>query len=164
MAAGTNAAQRSSPDDRVDMGPLSGAIGYLIRRAQLAIFEDFITVLDNVGLRPASFSALVIIGRNPGLNQSEVSAALGIQRTNFVTMVDDFERRGLAKRMPFGKDRRSHALQLTDQGRELLNRALKLQKDHETRLSRSLGPGGREQLLSLLGSILADKDNRKGGR
>lgn len=134
----------------VSLGPLPGFVGYALRRAQLAVFEDFIRSLEAVDLRPAYFSVLLVIDVNPGLNQSEVSSALGIQRTNFVAMVGRLEKRGLIVRKPARGDRRSYALYLTDEGKALLERALRLQGAHEEKLARKLGPGGRERLLSLL--------------
>jgi DNA-binding MarR family transcriptional regulator len=132
----------------VDIGPLDNAVGYLLRRAQLAIFDDFIRTFADLGLRPATFSVLVLIDRNPGLNQSEISAALGIQRTNFVAMIDGLETRGLARREPSPADRRSHALTLTPAGRELLAEALALHDRLEARLEEKLGPDGRNALIS----------------
>lgn len=138
----------------VDLGSLPDFIGYALRRAQLTIFEDFIRSLETVGLRPAYFSVLIIIDRNPGLNQSEISAALGIQRTNFVNMADELQKRNLIVRHPSEHDRRSYALYLTREGKVLLDQALELQGEHEERLARKLGPGGREMLLPLLWKLV----------
>ena len=131
-------------------------IGYALRRAQLCVFDDLIQALEEVGLRPAYFSVLFVVSENPGLNQSEVSTALGIQRTNFVTMVDHLEAQGLIVRQPAKKDRRSHALHLTSKGTAVFNRARDIQSEHESRLIEKLGPGGREQLLPLLWRIAED--------
>ena len=49
-------------------------------------------------IRPAQFSVLEVIGRNPGLRQTQVSFALGMKTTNFVPLLDQLERRGLAAR------------------------------------------------------------------
>ena len=137
----------------IDYGPLEASIGYRLRRAQLAAFEGIIEALNEVDLRPGSFSVLLIIGLNPGLKQSQVSAALGIQRTNFVGLLDKLEKKGLATRRRSDGDRRSYALHLTDAGRAILVRALDLQRKHEASLARRLGTGGRERLLSLLDEL-----------
>jgi DNA-binding MarR family transcriptional regulator len=148
--------RRSHPRPRhaarssIDYGALERSIGYRLRRAQLAVFEDVIRIFGEIGLRPGSFSVLLIVGRNPGLKQSEVSAALGIQRTNFVGLVDMLESRGLVVRRPSANDRRSYALHLTSAGETLVARAINLQRRHEAALARKLGPGGREVLLDLL--------------
>ena len=102
------------------MSAIERHVGYLLRRAQLQVFEDVIRALAPLGLRPATYSALVIIDANPGRSQREVASALGIQRPNFVAMMDEFETRGLAERLPSPTDRRSHALRLTERGQSLL--------------------------------------------
>ncbi|MGL4290281.1 MAG: MarR family winged helix-turn-helix transcriptional regulator [Phreatobacter sp.] len=135
---------------RLDMGPLSGLVGYVLRRAQLSVFEDFIKCFEPLGLRPAQFSALVLIDANPGRSQREVAAALGIQRPNFVAMMDQFERRGLARRLRSGTDRRTHALVLTEDGKRLLGEAFEVVAVHEARVTARLGAKGRDALLNLL--------------
>lgn len=144
----------------VDMGDLPHSIGYALRRAQLAVFEDFIASLATLDLRPAQYSVLLIIERNPGLKQSQVSAALGIQRTNFVAMIDELEQRGLARRAPVPNDRRSYALELTPAGRNCVREARRLQARHEERLAAVLGPDGREKLLALLQALTAQASDR----
>jgi DNA-binding MarR family transcriptional regulator len=134
----------------LDMGPLDDLLGYLLRRAQLAVFEDFIKAFAPLRLRPAQFSALIVIDRNPGRSQAEIAAALGIARPNFVAMMDELERRGLAERTSSKTDRRSHALVLTVAGRRLLKRALDVVAKHETRVSRGLGAAERASLVRLL--------------
>ena len=109
-----------------DVGALGQMTGYALRRAQISVFEDFIATIAETGLRPAQFSVLVLLDQTPGLTQSAVAAALGIQRANFVTLINELERRGLARREPSLTDKRSHALQLTDKGQVTLKRAREL--------------------------------------
>ena len=139
--------------DRPKLTVLSGSIGYLIRRAQLAVFDDFIRSFAAVGLRPAQFSVLAIVEENPGLKQSEIAAALGIQRTNFVAMMDELEQRGLATRTPSKSDRRSYAVKLTPEGRALLKQALDLHAAHEARITARIGARSRDELVRLLTAI-----------
>jgi DNA-binding MarR family transcriptional regulator len=145
----------------VDLGELPDAIGYVLRRVQLAIFDDFIRSLASVDLRPSQFSALVVIDRNPGLKQTQVSEALGIKRANFVALVDELEQRGLARRRQVHGDRRSYALELTEAGQACLRAARALQAKHERRIAARLGPGGREALLKFLQALL-DRPLRAG--
>ncbi|WP_207477950.1 MarR family winged helix-turn-helix transcriptional regulator [Arenibaculum pallidiluteum] len=153
--AGRSPEPRGPDDQAVDMGGLATTVGYVMRQAQTRVLEDFSRSLEALGLRPAQFSVLLVIDRNPGLKQSQVSAVLGIQRTNFVAMVDELERLGLALREPVPNDRRSYALVLTDAGRHALAEALRLQALHERRIEEALGASGRETLLRLLGIILS---------
>lgn len=139
----------------VDVGPLAGMVGYVLRRAQLAVFDQLITAFADLDLRPAQYSVLVLLEHAPGLKQSDVAGALGIQRANFVVLFDGLERRGLAQRRPAASDRRSYALHLTGAGADMLARARRLEAEVEARLDARLGPGGRRQLLDLLGRLNA---------
>ena len=102
--------------DEIGLGLLDNAVGYLLRRAQLAVFEDFARRFAALDLSPAQFSTLVAIRANPGKRQSDIAAALGVQRPNFVALMDELERRGIAERVRSGADRRANALQLTPAG------------------------------------------------
>jgi DNA-binding MarR family transcriptional regulator len=98
-------------------------VGYALKRAQLAVFEEAIQGFAKLDLRPAHYSILALVAFAPGRKQSDVAAALGIQRANFVALIDGLERRGLAERRPVPNDRRSHALHLTREGKRVLARA-----------------------------------------
>ena len=87
------------------------------------------------------------------LKQSDVASALGIQRANFVVLFDGLERRGLARRNSAPNDRRSYALYPHGGRREGVGARDELEGQHEQRLDQKLGPGGREQLLELLGKL-----------
>lgn len=154
----SEADKKSTPCDSagqgVDVGPLAGKVGYALRRAQLAVFDEIIAAFAELDLRPAQYSVLVLLEHAPGLKQSDVAGALGIQRANFVALFDGLERRGLARRSPTPNDRRSYALYLTEAGAGVLARAARLDAGLEAGLDARLGPGGREQLLKLLERVL----------
>jgi len=144
------AGEAAPVDHPLDLSSLTGITGYPLRRAQLAVFDDFNRRFASLDLSPAQYSALVAIGDNPGRKQSEIAGALGIQRPNFVAMMDELERRGLAERLRSDADRRSHALVLTQRGNELVARARLAQSQQEEAIARLLGPQGRETLVALL--------------
>jgi len=133
----------------LDLTGLSNAVGYVLRRAQLAIFANFIRRFAETDLKPAQYSVLLVIRNNPGRKQSEIAAALGIQRTNFVAMLDELEARGLAARARSCVDRRSHSVTLTEEGHALLARACSLQAEQEREIAEILGPSGRDTLMEL---------------
>lgn len=139
----------------VDLGPLRDFVGYRLRRAQLSVLTAFESALRELGLSPGQLSVLVVIANNEGLRQSDVCAALGIQRANFTPLLHELEARGFAMRQVLPADRRSNSLRLTQQGREVLARALVLHEGLEKRLSGCLGAGGRAQLVQLLQKLEA---------
>ncbi len=134
----------------VDLGPLPGLIGYALRRAQIAVFEDFHRSMAGEDMRTAQFSVLQVLKHNPGLRQIQVSAALGIKTTNFVPLFDELERRGLAERRPIAGDRRAKGLFLTPSGQEAMRRLEALVAAHEARFVARIGAEGKRQLLGLL--------------
>jgi DNA-binding MarR family transcriptional regulator len=155
-AAGRKTSGAAVPADAgpLQIGELSERLGYLLKRAQLKIFEDFIRCVEPLQLTPAQFSVLLLLDKNPGRNQTEIATTLGILRPNFVAMLDGLESRELCIRIRSTNDRRSHILQLTDKGRAVLARAKKLvATKHEARLSELLGVDNREALLAMLDKI-----------
>lgn len=139
--------------DAIDLGHLSGLIGYMLRRAQLAVFQDFARTYAKFGIRPAQYAVLTIIERNPGLKQKDVSEALGIKRANFVAMCDELEKLGLAMRRQVATDRRSYALHLTRKGELLMKKLHAANREHEARLVGEIGQEGRDRLIPLLAAL-----------
>lgn len=138
----------------VDYGALTGSTGFLLKRVQLAVISDAIATLAPLKLRPAQFSVLVLIDANEELAQSELCAALSIQRANFVAMLDELEARGLTKRCVSKRDRRINTVALTPEGRRVLRLAVEMHAKHEARLLKCLGSKGRSQLAILLGRLI----------
>ena len=137
----------------IDLGPLVGSLGYALRRAQLMAYGEFIATLGEVSLSPGEFGVLTVINQNPGLRPADVCQALGILKTNFVTLLASLEKRNLVERRNSQKDRRTLALNLTAAGVALLRRASTLQAQHEARMVKKLGARGRTQLLDLLNRL-----------
>ncbi|HUE10694.1 MAG TPA: MarR family transcriptional regulator [Steroidobacteraceae bacterium] len=136
-----------------EVGDLDQHVGYMLRRAQLAVFADFIATQRGAVARPGQFSVLSVIGRNPGITQSQLCAALGIKRANLVAVIDHLEELDLARREPSKTDRRSNRLRLTDAGQRTLQIALDDQAEHEARIMNLLGTAGKQALLKQLAKL-----------
>lgn len=136
--------------DALDLGILPGLVGYRLRRAQMALYQDFLAACAPLALRQAQFAVLELLARNPGAAPSAVSAALGIKRTNFVPLFDELARRGLAERRADQGDRRVRGLFLTDAGIRLVARAREAILAHEARFAERLGQADAQALRALL--------------
>ncbi len=145
-----------SPAGEVDLGLLPERLGYALRRAQVAVFQDFHRSMASLDLRPAQYSVLHVIQHNPGLRPSQVAEALGIKRTNFVPLLDELERAGLVERERDPTDGRAITLHLAGEGKALLRKADRAVQAHERRVAKHLEPGGAEHLLRLLGQLAAE--------
>lgn len=128
---------------------LQGLAGYHLRRASRAVQADLARTLKPLGLRMITFSALTVIGENPGLSQSRLAGALDVERPNLVAIIDELAGAGWLRRTPAPEDRRAHALYLTAPGRAHLGRALAAVRAHEDRLFGGLDPAD----LSAIGRV-----------
>lgn len=137
-------------EDAVDLGPLSAMLFLALRRAEAAVLEDLHGGMHAEAMRAHAFATLAVLKRNPGLRQSQVSFALGIQRTNFVPLLDGLEARGLAERRAVPGDRRAKGLFLTRLGAETLARLEAKAQVHEARMRARLGAEDHHRLLALL--------------
>ena len=149
----TSASTSTRDRSAIDFGPLGRRLGYVMRRAQLAIFEDFIATCAAEKIRPGQYAALTIIDCNPGLSQRQVAAVLGIKTPNFVAMVDELEARGLVRRAVLPEDRRRHALLLTAAGRRLVAALHARAEAHEQRLIERVGRQTHQRMFGWLAAI-----------
>jgi len=137
----------------VKLGPLARYVGYALRRAQLAVFASFTSVLSQFDLKPGQFAVLIVIDENPGLRATDVCNALGFQKTNFAPLIRTLEQRGLVRRRSSKHDRRTQTLQLTAHGQRLLTRATKIHKKHERAVAARIGSAGIERLIEQLNAL-----------
>lgn len=137
----------------VHLGRLEQLLGYALRRAQVRVFQDFAAEMNALGLTPGQLGALFLIEANRGLSQSELGAALGIDRSSVVPLIDRLQKRGWVRRAARASDRRAHALELAPAGIALLARLLPRLEAHETRIAADLAPGDRQRLLDLLAKV-----------
>ena len=128
-------------------------VGYRLKRTFNVLRSDLIAVLEPLGLRILTYSALVLIVDNPGLRPSQLADALAIERPNLVVVLDELEQRALIVRRSDQKDRRAHVLTATEAGQRLCARAVAADEAHEAKLLAEVPAVDREVLLSVLGRI-----------
>lgn len=145
--------QNSKPAEKrepVDYGLLPGLIGFNLRRTQIKIFQAFAQTVGRHDVTPGQFGVLEIVNANPGLNQSELGAAMGVDRSTVVAVIDRLEDRDLVVRAPSPKDRRSYALRLSRTGEELLAILQPLVREHDQRAGQCLNDDEQAALISYL--------------
>lgn len=133
----------------LDHGILPGLLGYQLRLAQLAIFRDFERHVGTLGVSPGRVGVLALIAANPGVTQSELARAVGLDRSTMVPLLDGFERRGVLERHR-GADRRTNGLWLTPSGKRLLSEITERIGAHEKRIAARLSRAERARLMTLL--------------
>ncbi|HSD42955.1 MAG TPA: MarR family transcriptional regulator [Burkholderiales bacterium] len=142
----------SAPGDELDHGTLPDLLGYQLRLAQLAVFRDFGATAGDLGASPGRFGMLVLIEANPGVTQSRLARAVGLDRSTMVAVLDQLEGRGFLERRQ-GEDRRTNGLWLTKEGRALLAKMKPRVSAHEDRIAHRLSEEERRTLLALLARL-----------
>ena len=137
----------------VDYGMLTELVGYHLRCAQSAVFDDFMRTMVKDGVTPGQFAVLVLIGSNPGASQSTIAKAIGVERSTMVAVIDGLEERGLVDRRVSKTDKRSYALRLTEEGAALTASLRKRVRDHERRIVSGLSGEEKRTLIGLLRRI-----------
>lgn len=159
MMRAIGAAVCDSPTDDgerpVAPGVLDELVGYRLRRASSLFAHDFARVSAGTGMRQVLFGILAIVAGDPGISQGRVGRALGIQRANMVSLVNELVARGLVRRDAAMGDRRAFALSLTDRGATVMVDALRRIRRHEAELLAGLSAEERATLIALLGRIVA---------
>lgn len=134
----------------VDLGSLDHLVGFHLRLAQLAVFKDFGSRLDALGVTPAIYSVLEVLRRNPGLTQSRLATAVRLERSSMVPLLDKLGRRGLVERRASTTDRRHNHLYLTVAGDDLMQQADRQLEQHEACVCAGLSDAEKRTLLKLL--------------
>ena len=130
--------------------PVTEFAGQLFFRIWRATHTRTADVLGSIGLTPALFAVLNVIGAREGVIQQELGAALGIDRSTMVSLIDQLESSGLARRQPSPTDRRAREIAITPKGRRALQRARVLISEVEDEVLAGLSADERRELLSLL--------------
>ncbi|SMH27785.1 MarR family winged helix-turn-helix transcriptional regulator [Mesorhizobium australicum] len=138
------------PESGLDLTYLESTIGYAIRRAQMAVFQDIYRTFAELNVTTVQFSVLAVVADNPGANQADLASALGVERPRMVPIIDSLEKRGLAKRVASVKDRRHRQIFLTDQGRVLLEELKRRFAEHQQRMLQRLGTDHAQTMLGQL--------------
>ncbi len=132
---------------------LDELLGYSLRRAQVAMFAAFHDATRGMGVTPPRFTALVVIGANPGLSQTVLGNVLGIARSGAMLLASLFEAQGWVERRHRPDDGRAWGLYLTAKGESIVQKMKQRVAATDRKRADVLSPGERRQLLRLLAKL-----------
>ncbi len=142
---------RAPGDDALDDTALRALVGYQLKRADLAMQQNFSRrVGEPFALRQVEFSVLVLLSANDNVKHKQISAALGVAPPNMVAVMSALETRQLITRRQNPADGRSSFWQLTDAGVELERAAMAAVHEMEASHVAELGALGRSELAVAL--------------
>jgi DNA-binding MarR family transcriptional regulator len=124
--------------------------GQLFFRLWRASHTRVAEALKSIGLTPATFGVLNVLGPREGAIQQELSSDMGIDPSTMVSLIDALESAGLAERRRRPGDRRAWEVAITPKGRRTLERARRFATQVEDDVLDGLTAAERRQLLTLL--------------
>jgi DNA-binding MarR family transcriptional regulator len=140
------------PDPSTEVAEFAGQLFFRLWRAS---HTQTAAALQSIGLTPALFAVLNYLQAGEGAIQQQIGSAMGIDPSTMVSLVDQLERAGLAKRRPHPQDRRAREVMITPKGRRTLKRTRELAEEVEGDVLQGLSPAERRQLVTLLRKALA---------
>ena len=141
----------TSPAD-TQVAEFAGQLFFRLWRASHTLTA---AALESIGLTPPLFAVLNFLRARDGAIQQEIGAAMGIDPSTMVALIDELERAGLARRRPHPKDRRAREVLLTPKGRRTVERGRALAREVEADVLQGLASAERRQLLKLLHQALS---------
>lgn len=142
-------------------GPISSDIevaefaGQLFFRLWRASHTRTTDALASLGLTPALFAVLNVLGAREGTIQQQLSSDMGIDPSAMVKLINELEDAGLADRRRRPNDRRAWEVTISPKGRRTLQHARRFASQVEDEVLGGLTATDRRQLLKLLRRALA---------
>jgi DNA-binding MarR family transcriptional regulator len=136
----------------VEVAEFAGQLFFRLWRASHTRTAD---ALNSLGLTPALFAVLNVLGAREGTIQQQLSSEMGIDPSAMVKLINEIEGAGLADRRRRPNDRRAWEVTITPKGRRTLQRARRLVSQVEDEVLGGLTATDRRQLLTLLRRALA---------
>jgi DNA-binding MarR family transcriptional regulator len=152
-AASAKAVRRQAVNVADETYQLEQQIGFVLRRATQRHVAIFAECMDELGLTPTQFSALIKIRDEGSVSQGQLGRLTSMDPTNILGVVQRLTQRGLVSRRPDPDDARSTLLSLTSDGEDLLALAVGRAREATERTLRPLPAAKRKALMALLAKI-----------
>lgn len=124
--------------------------------AFLSLYRD---LLNPLALTPGRMVALSFIESNPGCEQKALAIHLGVNEASAMAVLNRLEAAGLVERRR-GRNKRSNAIYMTDNGELNFERALEIEKNLSAQLFQGMSNADLEVFVSNLDRIFANSKLR----
>ena len=154
-------AQWAAERPDLDASPM-GIVGR-ISRLSLVVEKELEPVFEQWGLNHWSFDMLATLRRAGApyrLSPTELFRSMMVTSGTMTNRIDRLAEKGLVRRVPDPEDRRGILVELTDQGRELIDSALISHVENEARLLQPLSREEQSTLTVLLRKWLSTLEHR----
>jgi DNA-binding MarR family transcriptional regulator len=140
-------------DSGIDYGLLTDLTGFSVKLVWILGRNLLTREFGASDITPHRYSVLEVIGRNPGLQQTQLAAALALTRPGTTLAIDFWEKRGCVERRKIAGDRRSFGVYPTPHGERELARLRKAVRKADAALTADLSEAESRELRRLLRKI-----------
>jgi DNA-binding MarR family transcriptional regulator len=136
-----------------DIGEIADIVGFHIRLAHGATLRHFTETFTDLELTQKQVSVLWLVDDHPDISQSNLAKLMRMDRATTMAIVNRLEARGYLERSAVKADKRKQALNLTDEGRNILQVAKNAIREHEEWLKSRFTDDEVRQLIEMLSRI-----------
>lgn len=143
---------------------LDSVAGHLIRRCQQRAVDLFTDEVGADGPNPRQFAVLISVFQNPGMSQTALVEASGIDRSTLTEVLRRMIGYDLISRSRTPTDQRANALFLTDTGSAMLEGAFEAAERAQARILEPIPETDRTTAINILGAMAGygiNSDNTK---
>jgi DNA-binding MarR family transcriptional regulator len=132
--------------------------GFLLARLGRAVTRQYRSALTPIGLQPRGTSALLALRDEGAMSQQALGAALDIDASNLVVLLNDLEGGGLILRRRDPEDRRRHLVEISKRGSKLVCEVERASMQIEDEFFAGLDADERAALHDLLARVAQSTD------
>ncbi len=127
--------------------------GYLIRLCQQRAVDLFVEEVGVDGPNPRQFSVLINVFQNPGMSQTALVEASGIDRSTLTEVLKRMIGRGMISKRRAAEDQRTNALFLTEEGLATLETAFEDAERVQDRILDTIPATRRDDAIEILTAL-----------
>lgn len=131
-----------------EVGPVDEAVGYMLKRAAVALRVAMDGALRQLELTVSQYSVLEVLAQRPGVSGSELARATFVTRQSMNLVLQGLQQRGLLTRAAVADYGKALPTELTDTGRVKLHAASIAVQAVEKQMLAPLAPRARKRLLA----------------
>ncbi len=151
---------KTRADEDIALGEIASSLGFLLRLAQVKVFDSFFEALSEQGIKPGEFTMLWVLAQNPGVRQGVIARKLRIKPAHMTKLVQRAVDAGHIERTIPGDDRRSVRLRLTAEGERFVNDSKPSVLDQFAREKSLLDDRDHDMLITLLQKLSGMENQR----
>jgi DNA-binding MarR family transcriptional regulator len=132
--------------------------GFLLARLGRAVTRQYRSVLTPIGTKPRQTTALLALRDEGAMSQQALGAALDIDASNLVVLLNDLEGAGLIVRRRDPEDRRRHLVEISTRGSKLICEVERASTQIDDEFFADLDEDERASLHDLLARVAQSTD------